>query len=401
MQTFQKTWFKSAFDDESYTNKKRPFPRNESNDSIDLTIDTDENQVPAKRLHNNNEPFQVPSVQQIDTNFKSSNWIENFAPRSKVDLAIHAKKIAELEDWFCMASMPKAKCSAPILMINGPSGSGKTTTLKVIAGEFGYTISEWITPLDVEHVRHTASGNDYTWTESQSDKFSQFLFQSSRYASVFDSGNTKRLVLVEDFPNIFIRDQTLFADVLEWVLFFICIFWANSMWFLMFVYFLVELGDTWASVNPLWYLWSPIRRAKHWTLPTICSLTLCVRHTAFQISGVWEPLVYILLHAFNQVSNSSFNTVSDTLLKKGLNRICMLLSQPGFAKYYTQPDKTTIESIALSSQGDIRNAVISLHFASQKSIYANHIIIINISTNTNCVLIHRRLSPRSFVCDRS
>lgn len=63
--------------------------------------------------------------------------------------------------------------------------------------------------------------------------------------------------------------------------------------------------------------------------------------------------------------------MSDTILKKGLNRICGLMAQPGFANYYTEPDATTIEAITISSQGDIRNAVINLHFASQKSIQ-NH-----------------------------
>lgn len=43
------------------------------------------------------------------------------------------------------------------------------------------------------------------------------------------------------------------------------------------------------------------------------------------------------------------------------------MAQPGFQAYYTEPSKDTIDSIVLSSQGDIRSAVINLHFASQKS----------------------------------
>lgn len=63
----------------------------------------------------------------------------------------------------------------------------------------------------------------------------------------------------------------------------------------------------------------------------------------------------------------SFNAVADTLLKKGLKRICSIMNQPGFQTYYTEPNKDMIDSIVLSSQGDIRSAVINLHFASQKS----------------------------------
>lgn len=63
----------------------------------------------------------------------------------------------------------------------------------------------------------------------------------------------------------------------------------------------------------------------------------------------------------------SFNAVADTLLKKGLKRICNIMAQPGFKIYYTEPSNETVDNIVLSSQGDIRSAVINLHFASQKS----------------------------------
>lgn len=55
------------------------------------------------------------------------------------------------------------------------------------------------------------------------------------------------------------------------------------------------------------------------------------------------------------------------MLKKGLKRICDIMTQPAFQNYYDNPNKDMIESIVLSSQGDIRSAVINLHFASQKS----------------------------------
>ena len=173
-------------------------------------------------LDNNNQTApesQKPTaeVSIVHTDFNSSNWIENFAPRTKAELAIHAKKIAEVEDWFRAIKDKRMKNAAPILLVSGPSGSGKSATIKVIAQEFGYTISEWVTPMDLEHPRYDRGDHDgdkVTFSESQIDKFSQFLFQSSRYRSVFDTA-TKRLVLVEDFPNIFIKDPSSFEEVLE------------------------------------------------------------------------------------------------------------------------------------------------------------------------------------------
>lgn len=162
----------------------------------------------------------VPNVNIVSTDFKSSNWIENFAPCTKTDLAIHAKKLNEVEDWFRAIKEKSIKNSAPILLLTGPSGSGKTAVIKILAKDFGYTISEWITPVDIEHTRYDRSDSDkITYSESQNDKFAQFLFQSSRYRSVFDT-SSKRLVLVEDFPNVFLKDPGSFEGILEYGYFF-------------------------------------------------------------------------------------------------------------------------------------------------------------------------------------
>lgn len=177
-------------------------------------------EIDLSHLNNNNETIietQKPAAQVsiIYTDFKSSNWIENFAPRTKADLAIHSKKVAEVEDWFQAIKNKRLKVAAPILLVTGPSGSGKSATIKIIAQECGYMISEWITPVDIEHTRHDRNDTEkITYSESQVDKFSQFLFQSSRYRSVFDTAS-KRLVLVEDFPNVFIKDPNIFEEVLE------------------------------------------------------------------------------------------------------------------------------------------------------------------------------------------
>lgn len=214
----QKKWFKSAFDapkspavDTSKRSKIQNVFSNED-DSINFS------ELDLSSLDNNNQTTQKPTaeVTMIHTDFKSSNWIENFAPRTKMDLAIHAKKVAEVEDWFRAIKDKRIKRAAPIVLVTGPSGSGKSATIKIIAQEFGYTISEWVTPMDLEHPRHDRNSDPdkLTFSESQIDKFSQFLFQSSRYRSVFDTA-TKRLVLVEDFPNIFIKDPSIFEEVLE------------------------------------------------------------------------------------------------------------------------------------------------------------------------------------------
>lgn len=165
--------------------------------------------------NNNSTVTKTAPVPIIFTDFKSSNWIENFAPRHKAELAVHPKKLIEVDNWFNAIKEKRIGTSAPILLITGPSGAGKTAAIKVLAREFNYVISEWVTPVDIEHIRHDRNDNEnIMFSESQVDKFSRFLFQSSRYRSVLDT-SSKRLVLVEDFPNAFVKDPSIFEDVLQ------------------------------------------------------------------------------------------------------------------------------------------------------------------------------------------
>lgn len=46
------------------------------------------------------------------------------------------------------------------------------------------------------------------------------------------------------------------------------------------------------------------------------------------------------------------------------------MSTTGFTSFYKQPSTELVDSIIFTSNGDIRNAVINLHFASQKSLFA-------------------------------
>lgn len=96
-----------------------------------------------------------------------------------------------------------------VLLITGPPGSGKTATVRLIAKELDFDISEWITPLDADQ----DFDNTDSYTENHVKKFSDFLYRSSRYGSVF-ANQRKRLLLVEDFPNVFIKDSEKFNELL-------------------------------------------------------------------------------------------------------------------------------------------------------------------------------------------
>lgn len=131
-------------------------------------------------------------------------------------MAVHAKKIEELQEWFQLYETQISRTHAPILLLTGPSGAGKTAAIHCLARHLGYNIREWVTPIDIELSSNYKENfnDDFEFAEKQSEVFSQFLCKSSRYASLFDTFD-KQLVLVEDFPNIFIKDSNEFEHILE------------------------------------------------------------------------------------------------------------------------------------------------------------------------------------------
>lgn len=67
-------------------------------------------------------------------------------------------------------------------------------------------IVEWINPLDQE--------SEWNYADSQINKFLDFFVQS-KYNSLLSQIGGKTLTLVEDFPNLFIRNSKEFVKVLE------------------------------------------------------------------------------------------------------------------------------------------------------------------------------------------
>lgn len=62
----------------------------------------------------------------------------------------------------------------------------------------------------------------------------------------------------------------------------------------------------------------------------------------------------------------AFNAVSSTLLKRGLRRIAAVMAQPAFARHYRTVAADELDSIVLTAQGDLRNAMINMHMLAQK-----------------------------------
>lgn len=67
-------------------------------------------------------------------------------------------------------------------------------------------VTEWINPVDIDYELLKGPGQIVTFLE---------FFMESKYNSLFDETNTQKILLIKDFPNIFIKKHEEFFNILE------------------------------------------------------------------------------------------------------------------------------------------------------------------------------------------
>lgn len=239
-----------------------------------------------------------------------------FQPKEIKDVALHPKKLEDLRNWFKITKIPNK-----ILLLEGPPGCSKTTAIKLVAKEAGFDVVEWITPTDLEtdllYDNPRYFERDFVSYENQVVKFSDFLLRSSCFNSLFSS--KKRLLLVKELPNTFFKKTEEFWAILQR-------FSEDGKTPLVFV--ITESNSK--SLNVGYDLF-----------PDKIRLTL-------------------------GIDSISFNPVSATLLKRGVKRIIQLIeSDSNYSAVFKKPSEEAIQNLVDQCQGDIRNAVLNLSFASQ------------------------------------
>ncbi|RKP39982.1 Rad17 cell cycle checkpoint protein-domain-containing protein, partial [Dimargaris cristalligena] len=144
-------------------------------------------------------------------------WVDKYAPQDVTDLAVHKRKILEVQNWLQGALVElRASGTRPwlkrILILTGPPGVGKTTTLRLVAKQLDIPISEWINPV------HLAQDiNDTSYATGEARKFELFIRKADRYTPLAMATPTatiatpiatppeppnQQLVVIEDFPNL-------------------------------------------------------------------------------------------------------------------------------------------------------------------------------------------------------
>ncbi|XP_060077450.1 cell cycle checkpoint protein RAD17-like [Ylistrum balloti] len=260
--------------------------------------------------------------------YESELWSDKYAPKNQGDLAVHKKKIGDLETWIQTHLKSQTKLP-PILILTGQAGTGKTATVKVLCREHKCDVQEWSNPVGSDRVwkkRDEFDAGPYEYndiqTESQLTQFQHFLLRANKYnkLDIFGDGNTeKKVILVEEFPNVFYRDASAFHDTLR----------------------------KYAQVGR-------------------CPLIFIVSDSTSRDSSSCERLLFPKsLQQELHIDNISFNPIALTSMTKVLTRIATKEASQGVHKF-TVPSHAILESIAMSSAGDIRGAINTLQFACLK-----------------------------------
>ncbi|KAH7329082.1 Rad17 cell cycle checkpoint protein-domain-containing protein [Stachybotrys elegans] len=138
-------------------------------------------------------------------------WSERFGPRNLEELAVHKKKVADVRRW--LEDVTEGRLRQRMLILKGAAGSGKTTTLRLLASDLGCELLEWKNPTG-------AAGTGFV---SASAQFEDFLGRGGKFGTL-DVGmpepataqssktviqpKSKRVILIEEFPNTFSRQST-------------------------------------------------------------------------------------------------------------------------------------------------------------------------------------------------
>ncbi|KAJ6445922.1 cell cycle checkpoint protein [Purpureocillium lavendulum] len=139
-------------------------------------------------------------------------WSERFGPRNLDELAVHKKKVADVRRW--LEDVMAGRLRQRVLILKGAAGSGKTTTMRLLAQDLGCELLEWKNPTATSSTGFVSTSAQFDEFLGRGGKFGTLDTETSLSATPSSSSNgtgndlTKRIILIEEFPNTFSRSSS-------------------------------------------------------------------------------------------------------------------------------------------------------------------------------------------------
>ncbi|RYO99895.1 hypothetical protein DL766_010390 [Monosporascus sp. MC13-8B] len=158
-------------------------------------------------------PPRPPTDASVDD--EQRPWSERFGPSNLGELAVHSRKVADVRRW--LEDVIAGRMRQRLLILKGAAGTGKTTTLRLLAKDMECELLEWRNPTGT---LGSAQGLGF---QSASAQFEEFLGRGGKFGQLetdveaaLPSGNansnphdeTRKIILIEEFPNTFVRSST-------------------------------------------------------------------------------------------------------------------------------------------------------------------------------------------------
>lgn len=278
-----------------------------------------------------------PAPRLNPANDDSRPWSERFGPNNLEELGVHKRKVLDVKRW--LDEVMSGRLRQRVLILKGAAGSGKTTTVRLLARDMKYELLEWRNP----------TGNSGLGFVSASAQFDEFLGRGGKFGALEIDGpvqapsssaqaalkdKTKRIILIEEFPNTFSRSSSALASFRSAILHYV------------------------AANTPARSVFQQPQQEPITPVIMVISETLLTTTSASADSFTAHRLLGPEILRHPGVGLIEFNAIAPTLLQKALELIVM--KEARISGRRRTPGPAVLKQ--LGEIGDIRSAISSLEF---------------------------------------